>query len=249
MKNKQGEKQDEQVKRSLTGVELEATETNRANPVGDPAGSTKIKSLFCYGNEETKKMIWSLKTNPRFYNSEDGEKLIKFIGQEIQINENTIVICAPSSSFWQNKKNFDHMNVFMKKCIRNLRSNSSSYLVEHVGYIPYAIVPRLSKGLQKGLNKIERKKQTLGAYGLSNYFKYLLKYWVFNNKKIMTIKDGSYAIFNILIIDDVKTTGSTLLECAHIVDDYLNSLFSGQKNNLVERNNIHIKCLTVAYEA
>lgn len=202
----------------------------------------EIKSMFLYGNEEIKKIIWSLKTNSMFYNSENGNKLMESVRKEIQNKDyemqKTIVICAPSSSFWQNKKGFDHMHIFMKACLKNWRKNSSTILTkstQHIHYIPYAIVPKLNKSLQKALNKKDRQKQTLGAYGLSNYFKFFLR----TNKELC----------NILILDDVKTTGSTLNECSEVVEDYLNYLLDKQKINLSQKEQITIRCLTIAYEA
>jgi predicted amidophosphoribosyltransferase len=184
---------------------------NKQVECGYKLSKHETKSMFCYGNEDIKKMIWSLKTDPRFYKSEDGKNLIESVRKEIQSDTKTVVVCVPSSSFWQNKKSFDHMHVFMKNCVKNMK------------YIPYAIVPKLNKDLQKGLNKKDRQAQTSGAYELSNYFKYFLK----------TINGEWY----ILIVDDVKTTGSTLNACAGTVEDYL------------EKQDVNIKCLAITYEA
>ncbi len=236
------------------------------------ASQTRVRSIFCYGNEDIKKMIWSLKTDRRFFDSENGKKLMERLWNEIQNNKGeggvggvaskTIIICAPSSSFWQSRKNFDHMHVSMKACVKNWRSvikpaqvpvstqmptmwpTTAPILNTEVKYVPYSIIPKLNKSLQKGLNKKDRQKQSSGAYGLSNYFKHFLRYHFFNKNKRSAIPN-----WNILIIDDVKTTGSTLNECSHIVENYIEGLLDKYGFISQQQTKIIIKCLTIAYEA
>lgn len=229
--------------------------------------NNKIKSLFCYGNEDIKKIIWSLKTDQSFFESENGKRLIVRLWDEVQNKEcvdtnlvavdgtggdltstnlvKTIIICVPSSSFWQSKKSFDHMHVFMKACVKNWKSRLKLAKAEMVPkYIPYSIIPRLNKDLQKGLNKKDREKQSLGAYELSNYFKLFLKYNFFNKNKRYKVKN-----LRILIIDDVKTTGSTLIECSNTVENYIKGLLNKHGLESLWQINVVVNCLTIAYEA
>lgn len=204
---------------------------NNQQKQGDKVAKRDIKSLFCYGNEKVKKMIWSLKTNPRFCNTENGEKLIKIIRREIQNKEDCsgkkiIVVCAPSSSFWQNKKDFDHMHSLMKAVFKGWHPLSIN-----PRYIPYAIIPHLNKDSQKILNKKERQEQSRDAYALSGYFKYLLR------KDIS--KDNS--VVSILVIDDVKTTGSTVNECIRTIEKHAKKYSS--------EVTLNANGLTIAYEA
>jgi predicted amidophosphoribosyltransferase len=118
------------------------------------------------------------------------------------------IISVPSSSYWQSLKKFDHMHKILRKIPR---------------YIPYAIVPRLHKSEQKSLNKMERINQIYKSYRLSLRFRYL----------IMNKTD-----LNILIVDDLRTTGLTLHEAYSIV-----------KSTPHKFGDIRIKCLTIAYEA
>ncbi len=199
--------------------------------------NNEIKSLFCYGDANIRKMIWSLKTDSKFFKSSDGVDLTGALIKEI--SSNTMIICAPSSSFWQNRKNFDHMHVFIKNFVKRLRWNNNN-----ITYVPQAITPRLNKKPQKVLNKQERQNQTIGAYDLSNYLKYHLRQRLL--KKTTSTKNSPLFTTNhsaeILIIDDVKTTGSTLIECRKTVEKYINSLS-------LEDDKVKIGCLTLAYEA
>ena len=212
----------------------------------------EIKSLFCYGDEKNKKMIWKLKTDPKFCVSDDGKNLMKRLSGEIsgrdaerwevsqevawpKVRHAPIIIAPPSSSYWQSKKGFDHMHVFMKKI-------SKTYGYK---YIPHAIIPKLAKGSQKLLNKKERQDQSCGAYTLSNYFKYFLK-TALKAKATLTSATAEAAeaqVFEILIIDDVKTTGSTVIECIKTVERYVSL------GHLSSENNVNVSGMTIAYEA
>lgn len=239
----------------------------------------QIKSLYCYGDEQIRKVIWSIKQNPEFCKEKEGPgiRIIKdvtgWIEREAGVDRGvttidtsdtvdaatyTLIVCAPSSSFWQNRKSFDHMHVFMKACAKYWGKNNDEFR-----YIPYAIIPRLNKSSQKGLNKEERQKQTLGAYELSNYFRYFLKVRLSRQMKVFSAKvEATAPALKIVIIDDVKTTGSTLHECANVIENYLEEVLAKRntKNTLAidEDNNRHedraipkisINCLTIAYEA
>ena len=184
----------------------------------------EIKSLLCYGVENVKKAIWSLKTDKDFYKSEAGVKIAKILENEITKESGLtekVVVCVPSSSFWQNKKKFDHMHILLKNIAKDNK--------QVFNYISYAIIPRLHKDLQKGLNKKQRQDQTISSFELSGYFKKVLK-----NK-----------FLEIIIIDDVKTTGATLNECAETIQRYL------VKEKIDEQidEKMKIRCLTIAYEA
>lgn len=227
----------------------------------------QIKSLYCYGNEQIRKVIWSIKQNPEFCKEREGPgiRIIKDVTSWIEREAgvvrgvatidtadtatNTLIVCAPSSSFWQNRKSFDHMHVFMKACAKYWGKNNDEFR-----YIPYAIIPRLNKSSQKGLNKEERQKQTLGAYELSNYFRYFLKVRLYRQMKVLSARvEATAPALKIVIIDDVKTTGSTLRECANVIENYLEEVLA-DKNIKGGPNNkpvpdIYINCLTIAYEA
>jgi len=125
------------------------------------------------------------------------------------------------------------MHILIKSLVKKLRQNNN------ISYIPHAIIPRLNKNLQKELNKRERQNQTIGAYSLSNYFKYHLR---------QRLLEKTILAFEILIIDDVKTTGSTLIECRDTVERYVNSL-SSENNKADTTKLLSIRCLTIAYEA
>ena len=113
--------------------------------------------------------------------------------------------------------------------------------------------PSLHKDSQKNLNKEERQKQTKNAYKLSNYFKYYLKQIIrrvnqntFNDEIEITntsTSTNNNLSYRLLIIDDVKTTGSTLIECENTIRAYLEDI------PLLDPQCFSIDCLTIAYEA
>ena len=82
------------------------------------------------------------------------------------------------------------------------------------------------------MDKKERQAQSEGAYELSNYLKYFLRN--------MAIKNIDADGLSILIVDDVKTTGSTLIECMKTIENYI-SLFYYKK--------INVEGMTISYEA
>lgn len=174
---------------------------NKLEEIKAKQDKNEIKSLFCYEDSEIKKIIWSLKKNEGFYKTKDGLKIIEIIKRESKAYD--LIVSIPSSSYWQNFKNFDHMHKILRK-IPN--------------YIPYSIVPRLHKQEQKKLNKMERINQIYKSYRLSFRFRYLIK-----NKNNL----------NILIIDDLRTTGLTLHEAYSTIKSFTQS---------------KVNCLTIAYE-
>jgi predicted amidophosphoribosyltransferase len=230
--------------------------------------NNSIKSLFCYGNTDIKKIIWSLKTKKDFYKSPESLDLMRILHKQIDLGTankdhqiNTILLCAPSSSFWQNKKSYDHMHVFIRYFTKQVTKfnklvdfeGNKLKTTNKINYIPHAIIPSLHKDSQKNLNKEERQKQTKNAYKLSNYFKYYLKQIIrrvnqntFNDEIEITntsTSTNNKLSYRLLIIDDVKTTGSTLIECENTIRAYLEDI------PLLDPQCFSIDCLTIAYEA
>ncbi len=177
----------------------------------------EIKSLFSYEEGEIKRIIWALKKNENFYKTEDGVKIIDIIKRESRNYD--AIISVPSSSYWQSLKKFDHMHKILRKV---------------PNYIPYAIVPRLHKSEQKKLNKMERINQIYKSYRLSLRFKYLIK-----NSTSKNYGDSNSANLNILIVDDLRTTGLTLHEAYSTIKSFASC----------GPNHVKVKCLTIAYEA
>ena len=189
-----------------------------------------IKSLFCYRDENVKKTIWAMKTDKEHLKSEEGKNTLnsfyKFLIEEIRSREKEeadgktifIIVSPPSTSYWQNKKIFDHMNIFLKKLVKDNRGNGFPKII----HIANAIVPNLVKKTQKILSKKDREINSIGAYRLSNYFKY----------KIKTLKESS---IKVIIIDDISTTGLTLDACSKVIRDMM-------------QEEDKIMCLSICYE-
>lgn len=60
----------------------------------------KTESLFCYGDANVKKMIWAMKTDPKFYKSADGKKLMKTLQEKyVQAHMNTEISHAPAVNY------------------------------------------------------------------------------------------------------------------------------------------------------
>ena len=190
----------------------------------DKDNISPIHSIYCYKDQETKELVWSLKTETEFFNKntkakellENIYKYIIFIVKKYNIRELNI-LHPPSRSYWNSTKKFDHMNKLIKNLLRfhikSIKLNNCDYNLK-ISHIPHGIVPNVNKSPQKSLNRIERIKQSKDAYTLSYYFKYILKNWT----KVLTNEDKNRAL--ILIIDDIKTTGVTLTECADTIKKF-----------------------------
>lgn len=149
-------------------------------------------------------------------------------------NIRLIIVTVPSTSYWMSKKNFDHMHILIKQLIKFSKSK--------INYIPFALVPRVSKGSQKRLTKEQRIIISKEAYTLSLFFRKILK-------------DGDC---NIIIIDDIHTTGSTIKSCASTISNYVDLINRQEKNKQSKNKNgneasgkirmVNIKSLTIAYE-
>lgn len=149
--------------------------------------ANKIVAVFEY-NKVTSKAILRLKNvGDRDIVEFFGELLCKEFYKNFEINEIDLMIPVPMHKLKRKLKGFNHSD-----CIAEYVSEKTDIPV-----IKNALIKAKNNKTQHFLSEQERKENILGVYSLK------------------TNKDIKHK--NILLVDDVITTGSTLSECARVL--------------------------------
>lgn len=169
-------------------------ELERMLPAYEPSNLPKnIECLFAYSDERVKHLVWEIK----YYKNERiadviGQLLAKKIlaDAKAQVAEKFLLIPIPQTARRQRERGFNHTEMIANAVIKHLPSNFS-VAVDTLRKIRHT--PKQSS-LE---NRQERLTNLVGAFVVTEPAKILNR--------------------NILVIDDVVTTGATIMEAVRVL--------------------------------
>jgi len=145
----------------------------------------KNRSLAYYeGN--WRRLIQYYKFHKKLFLTRDFLRLIKLNFLDIQFSSYDYIICVPSSFDRLSERGFNQAEYLAKKLAHTWRRR----------FVDGALVKKEHIAAQNTLSMSERMQSVKGAFSL-------------NPKYCSTFKDKK-----LLVVDDVRTTGATLKECA-----------------------------------
>lgn len=150
----------------------------------------KAVSALAY-DDSSKKMILEFKNADATYLVEQFAKLM-YKAAALDIESSDIIIPVPIHFFKRLKRKYNQSELLAKYLSK----------VSGVEYEPRILNKIKQTSPQEGLSGAERRKNVQGSFGINKRYQDLLE-----NK-------------NVLLVDDVFTTGSTVNECAKILKEH-----------------------------
>lgn len=149
----------------------------------------KAVSVMVY-DDSSKNMILAFKNSDATYLTEQFSKLMYKVGS-LEIESSDIIVPVPIHFLKRLKRKYNQSELLGRYISE----------ISGVAYEP-RILDKIKQTLpQEGLSGAKRRKNVAGSFGVNRRYEDLLK-----NK-------------NVLLVDDVFTTGSTVNECAKILQE------------------------------